>query len=170
MVSVSRLFLFLKSYLSDRIQSVSSNDVISSRRDTRQGVLQSSILGPLLFSLYINDLALPVENTIGDLFADDTSLQYASCDMNYIEHNLNVSINTITDWCRANDMLVHPDKTESMLIFSRQRRPIISRDKLNMFVDNYPINQVTKRKLLEIVIDQNLLRTDHVTHLFKKNF
>ena len=65
-------------------------------------------------------------------------------------------------------MLVHPDKTESMLICSRQKRQIIYRDKLNIFVNNNPINQVAKRKLLGIVIDQNLLWTDHVTHLIKQ--
>ena len=65
-------------------------------------------------------------------------------------------------------MLVHPNKTESMLICSRQKRQIISRDNINIFVNNNPINQVTKRKLLGIVIDQNLLWTDHVTHLIKQ--
>ena len=64
--------------------------------------------------------------------------------MNDIEHNLNTSMNAITDWCRANDMLVHPDKTESMLICSRQKRQTISRDKVNIFVNNNPINQVDK--------------------------
>ena len=145
-----------KSYLSNRTQSVSLNGVNSSKRDTRRGALQGSILGPLLFSLYINDLPLSVKNAICDLFADDTSLQHASFDINDIEHNLNASMNAITDWCRANDMLVHPDKTESMLICTRQKRQIIYRNKLNIFVNSNSINQVTKRKLLGIVIDQNL--------------
>ena len=139
---MSRLFLFFKSYLSNRTQSASLNGVISSKKDNRRGVPQGSILGPLLFSLYINDLPLSVKNAICDLYADDTSLQYASFDINDIEHNLSRSMNAITDWCRANDMLVHPDKTESMLICSRQKRQIISRDKLNIFVNNNPINQV----------------------------
>ena len=77
-------------------------------------------------------------------------------------------MNAITDWCRSNNRLVHPDKTESMLICSRQKRQIISRDKLNIFVSNNPINQVIKRNLLGIDIDQNLLWTDHVTHLIKQ--
>ena len=93
---------------------------------------------------------------ICDLSADDTSLQCASFDINDIEHMLNASMNVITDWCRANVMLVHRGNTESMLKCSRQKRQIISRDKLNIFVNNNPINQVTKRKLLRIVIDQNL--------------
>ena len=138
---------FFKSYLSNRTQSVSLNGVISSKKDNRRGVPQGSILGPLLFSLYINDLPLSVKNAICDLFADDTSLQYASFDINDIEHNLNRSMNAITDWCRDNDMLVHPDKTESMLICSRQKRQIISRDKLNIFVNNNPINQVKKKEI-----------------------
>ena len=65
-------------------------------------------------------------------------------------------------------MFVHPDKTESMLICSRQKRKIIYRDKLNILVNNNSINQVTKKKLVGIVIDQNLLWTDHVIHLIKQ--
>ena len=160
-------FFFFKSYLSNRTQSVSLNGEISSKIDTKRGVPQGSVLGPLLFSLYIIDLPLSVKNAICDLFADDASLQCASFDIN-IEHNLNASMNAITDWCRANDMLVHPDKTELMLICSRQKRQIISPDKLNILVNNNPINHVTKRKLLGTVIDQNLLWTDHVTHLIKQ--
>ena len=65
-------------------------------------------------------------------------------------------------------MLVHPDKSESMLIFSKQKRHNFFRYKCNIFVNNNPLNQVAKRKLLGIVIDQNLLWTDHVTHLIKQ--
>ena len=90
-------------------------------------------------------------------------LQDASFDINDIELNLTASMNAITDRCRANDMLVHPDKTESMFICLRPKRQIIFRDKLNIFVNNNPKNQATERKLLGIVIDQNLLWTDHVT-------
>ena len=59
--------------------------------------------------------------------------------MNDTEHNLNASMNAITDWCRANDMLVHTDKTELMLIYLRQKDKYFFRDKLYMFVnDNSP--------------------------------
>ena len=167
---MSLLFLFFfKSYLSNCTQSVNLNDVISSKRDTRRGVPQGSVLGPLLFSLYKSKIPLSVNNAICDLFADDTYLQYAGFDINDIEHNLNAIMNAITDWCRANNMLVHPDKAESMLIIMfKTKRQIISRDKLNISVNNNPINQVTERKLLGIGIDQNLLWTDHVTHLIKQ--
>ena len=63
-----------------------------------------------------------MKNTICDLFADDTSLQYASFNINNIEQNLNASMNAITDWCRANDMIVYPDKTESMLIMFKTNK------------------------------------------------
>ena len=76
-----------------------------------------SILGQLLFSFYENDLPSSVENAICDLFADDTSLHYASYNID-IEHNLNASINTVTDKCTANEMLVHPDKSGTMFIIN----------------------------------------------------
>ena len=57
-----------------------------------------------------------------NLFADDTSLQYASYDTNDIELNLNASMNTATDWCGADDMFVQPDKTQTMLMFKTKMR------------------------------------------------
>ena len=113
---------FFTSYLSNRSQSVCLDGSISSERVISRGVPQGSILGPLLFSLYINDLPLSVQHAICDLFADDTSLQNANYNIDHINHHLNQSMKSLENWCDSNDMLVHPKKTECMLICPCQRR------------------------------------------------
>ena len=101
---------------------VSLNGVISSKKkhQKRCPTRLYSWTFVISFIIYINDLPLSVKNAICDLFADNTSLQYTRFDINDIEHNLIASVNAMTDWCRANDMLLHPNKTESMHKCSRQ--------------------------------------------------
>ena len=79
------------------------------------GIPQGSVLGPILFSLYINDLPLCIK-ALCELFADDTSLH---------DHHtawLQNSLDNLIDWTEMNHMALHPDKTKFMLITTRQKR------------------------------------------------
>ena len=160
--------MFFTSYLLHRTQSVYARGIISSEKCVPCGVPQGSILGPLLFSLYINDLPLSIQSVVCDLFADDTSLHYASHSIDEINHFLNKSMKSVEFWCETNDMLVHPDKTESMLLCTRQKRQTIKVTKLKLFYKNSIIKQVTKHKLLGVVIDENLLWQEHIHDLTKQ--
>ena len=84
--------LWFKSYLSNRKQSVHVGGSKSKQLDVVSGVPQGSVLGPLLFLVYINDLPLHVEKSKLDLFADDVTLHSSSADMNVIENHLNCDI------------------------------------------------------------------------------
>lgn len=159
---------FLKSYLSNRTQAVYLNGMISSQRNVIRGVPQGSILGPLLFSLYINDLPLSINKCVCDLFADDTSIQYASYNVSEINHYLNASMKYLARWCNENDMVVHPDKTEAMLICSRQKRQRLKETELQIQYNHNKLKQVTEHKLLGVIIDQNLSWQVHVNSLVKQ--
>ena len=108
--------LWFKSYLSDRKQFVSLNGKNSLLTNVLLGVPQGSILGPLLFLLYINDL--PISSKLfALLFADDTTLLASSDSVESLVNFVNVEFKKICDFFRANKLMLHPDKTK-ILFFS----------------------------------------------------
>ena len=75
---------------------------------------------------------------------------------------------SVENWCDANDMVVHPGKTQSMLICARQKRQNMKDTKLEIMYKEDVIKQVTEHKLLGVVIDQNLSWHEHIHTLIKQ--
>ena len=101
----------LSSYLSNRQQCVSVDAHTSSLSTMMHDIPQGSVLGPLLFSLYINDLPLCIK-ALCELFADDTSLHDHHIDLNTLHASLQNSLDNLIDWTEMNHMPLHPDKTK----------------------------------------------------------
>ena len=97
---------WFKSYLSCRQQQVSISNSKSSLRPVLCGVLQGSILGPLLFLLFINDLPL-YTNVSTDMSADDTTLYDVQTSQDAIERNLQIALNELHIWCKNNGMVLN---------------------------------------------------------------
>ena len=90
---------WFSSYLLDRKQKVVINNIESITENVLFGVPQGSILGPLLFLMFINDLPLYTNNVSTDLYADDTTL-YMICEtQDYIEQNLQIALQNLSEWC-----------------------------------------------------------------------
>ena len=109
---------WFQSYLEDRTQMCSINGLFSSSCFLSCDVSQGTIVGPLLFLLYINDLPNCLSNCEPRMYADDTHLTYAS---NNIQTSLNEDLENVQNWLRANKLTLNMTKTEFMLIASRQR-------------------------------------------------
>jgi hypothetical protein len=107
----------IKSYLTDRKQKCQLGDVITSEIRVTCGIPQGSILGPLLFLLYINDLPDCLRQVSPRLFADDTNLTAAGETIEEIELVMNNDLLRIKEWLLANKLSLNVAKTEFLLIF-----------------------------------------------------
>ena len=114
---------FLRSYLQDRIQCVLVNGTYSQETSITSGVPQGSILGPLLFCIFINDLPLCLTRASVqyDLFADDGTLNTANDNIDNIRSDLQQSLYDVSGWCCRNRMALNPTKTKCMLMATRQK-------------------------------------------------
>ena len=117
---------WFKSYLSTSTQKVSIKHSKSDTEIITCVVPQGSILGPLLFLRFINDLPLKLQNIIAstDLYTDDTTIYDIQYDKQVLENNLQRSLVLLQQWCKENGMLINTDKTKIMLITNRQKRSI----------------------------------------------
>ena len=161
---------WFKSYLSNRTQRVSLNNNLSDAAEVVYGVPQGSILGPLLFLIFINDLPLYIQSTSTyvDLYADDPYFYCSSHDKLVLERNLQASLDCLQRWCYENGMVLNTDKTKVMLITSRQKRTVLNDAVLNLQHKDININMTTCDKILGIQVDDNLTWNSHFNFVSKK--
>ena len=117
---------FFKSYLHNRMQCVLLHGSCSSKESVKYGVPQGSVLGPILFSLFINDLPLHVKDISVDcdMLADDTTLHTSGKDIMQIRSNMQDSLGQVSNWCDNNHMVINPIKTKSLTIATRQKHQL----------------------------------------------
>ena len=154
---------FFKSYLTDRQQKVVVNGSSSSNSHVTRGVPQGSVLGPLLFCIFINDLPIHIKHDklSCDLFADDATLHTPDKHIETVNERLQTGLTEVSSWCDRNSMVLHPSKTESMVIATRQRHqlsPLV----LNLSVQNHAVVQVAEHRLLGVNVDNQMKWQSHV--------
>ena len=129
---------------------------------------QGSILGPLLFLLYINDLPQCLNKTKPCLFADDTNLTASGNSLTDLEVAVNSDLENLRKWLVANKLSLNVAKTEFMLIGSKKMLNKISDSKPNIKIDNKEIKQVYELKTLGITVDQHLSWKSNTDIICKK--
>ena len=158
--SYGSICMFLRSYLSNRHQYTAINDLSSTLWKVQCGVPQGSVLGPLLFALYINDIQNAVGVECVRLFADDTALYMVNTDLNALISSVKVKIQQLFKWCICNKLTINIDKTYFVL-FHTINKPVP--DGFTEIVTTHmTIKRATEMKYLGLVLDEKLNYNEHV--------
>ena len=158
---------WFKSYLSNRFQSTYVNGTLSDYLPVSYGVPQGSVLGPLLFLIYINDLQECELSSSALMYADDTSLTLSAYDPATLEEKLNKDLDEVQKWLKSNKLTLNVKKTKYMISGSHYRLRHINGD-LNVTVNSQRLTRVTNYRYLGIEVDEALLWQSHVDTICKK--
>ena len=144
---------FFKLHLHNRTQCVLLHGSYSSKKSVKYGVPQGSVWGPILFSLFINDLPLHLKNiSVGcDMLPDDTTLHTSGKDILQIRSNMQDNLDQVSSWCDNNHMVINPIKTKSITIATRQKHQL-SPLPLDLVLNGEKIDRVSEHRLLGITI------------------
>ena len=156
-----RLF---RCYLRDRKNYVRFGTENSAIKNVSIGVPQGSILGPLLFLIYINDLPNASEQLQPIMFADDTTLSCSGPNLDNLIQNLNVELRNFTNWSIANKLTINTDKTE-MMLFSNRKFDI---DGNQVCLHSEHIDFQSKCNFLGVLIDNKLSFSFHIQNIIGK--
>jgi hypothetical protein len=151
---------WLKSYLVNRQQYVCFEGVESTKLTTNCGVPQGSILGPLLFLLYINDIAYLSNSSYMILYADDTNVFFNGNDIDVLYNEINRTLDTIKDWLQANKLSLNVDKSQCMFF---THKSIQYNNEIK--IANEALTQVETTKFLGIYLDSKLSFKKHLTYI-----
>lgn len=152
---------WIKDFLSDRSQSVIINKNASAPVSVKSGVPQGSVLGPILFLMYINDLHFNIASSIR-LFADDCVI-YRPIKSPRDHIILQDDLNVISDWCTTWLMQINTDKTKAQT-FTKRRRVVLH----TYFIGNDAIEHVSSIKYLGVHLSSDLTWNTHIEHIINK--
>ena len=151
----------LASYLSDRKQCVKVGDAISNYQTVNIGVPQGSVLAPLLFILYINDLPVSTKlNTV--LFADDSTIYGSSSDATAFFDEFNTELSKIFEWTCVNRLSLNVSKTYAMLFSNRN---LLNSESHNIKLDDQVIEFLENGNFLGVTIDTKLNFSYHIKNI-----
>ena len=155
---------WFESYLDNRKQHVSVLGFDSENQSVNHGVPQGSVLGPLLFLIYINDLHRSVKHSSTFHFADDTNLLAIGKDVKSLQSKLNKDLKCLYKWLLANKISLNAAKTE-LIIF---RKPLQSLPNIKIKINGVRITPVSSLKYLGIFLDCYLNGSAHCFQLLTK--
>ncbi|CAB4032146.1 Hypothetical predicted protein, partial [Paramuricea clavata] len=153
---------WFQSYLTSRYQVVRIQTTLSEPLEVKSGVPQGSILGPLLFSIYVNDLPSVPQQCSPYSYVDDTKLlmSFSLQHQQRAVSEINQDLLRIRNWCFDNKLLLNPEKTKAMICGSRQMRAKLPNFRLSLL--GKEIIPVTSAKDLGVILDSGMTFDSHV--------
>ena len=153
----------LQNYLTGRKQQIKLQGVLSSWADIQKGVPQGSILGPLLFNIFINDIFYFIEHGTLYNYADDNTLSYADNDFERLICILEKEISVLIEWFKINCMQANPDKFQAIAVGNKTyaKKPVFNIESAEITCDDVV-------KLLGIDIDYQLNFNIHIKNICRK--
>ena len=144
------------------------NNHLSSASLLHCGVPQESIIGPLLFLIYINDLSNCLNAGAPWIYADDTNVTFSAATIPDLEYQTNSDLKYIDRWFKAQKLSLNVAKMEFMFTSSRQKLQSLNGYTTNIQIDGVPINQSNQSKSLGLITDKNLSWKAHIREISKK--
>ena len=153
------------SYLSNRFQCTFVNGVKSNQLHVTCGVPQGSVLGPLFFLVYVNDIQGAVKNCGIKLYADDTVLYQDGINVAEANVKLQISVNRFKEWCDVNALTINASKTKIMAFASRSR--VKKCKEVDIRIDGEKLKLVPYFKYLGLTLDSTLNYSKQVASVLK---
>ena len=154
---------WVRDYLTDRQQRVLANGRLSTYQTITQGVPQGSVLGPLFYIVYANDLSKIFKNCKFALYADDTVLYVSHQNFDIAVNKMQDDIDSLSRWCATNGIMVNTDKTKTLVFGSKN-----GLDKIPSFEIKFgdvPLQSVSSYTYLGIMLDNQLNYALHVNKI-----
>ena len=156
---------WFESYIKERQQCVTIDNFQSTLQTVKCGVPQGSVLGPLLFLVYINDIANSSKLVSFHLFADDTALFFSHKNTYTLQETLNNELLKITNWLLANKLSLNVNKSNLIMFRSKNSA---TKEPIKLTLNDGIITEQTHAKYLGILIDNKLTWEHQIKHIDKK--
>ena len=155
---------FFRNYISNRTQSTTVNGHTSGNSVVTYGTAQGSVLGPLIYIIYVNDIlkSLNKDNSIF-MYADDMLVTAQNINCEEMNKELQCKMNSVMSWCTDNKITINREKTKFMLVSSKTSThiPILN-------IGNEPMKNVTHYEYLGMILDNKLNMSQQLDSMYKK--